>query len=321
MGNRRWLAFGVVTAGVGFLVWYLFFRPKKGAPPPPVFDFDIKVNPSSGTVSQSGNISTTVTVTLISGSPQTVTLSASGLPSGATATFTPQSGLPTFQSTLTIATSSTTPAGTYNVTIAGTGGGLTKTATYMLTVTAPTPPPGCTPPTGNLVKNPSFEEGTSGWDYFNAAVTDVDKYCGKYCCFLNNITEANIMQIYPLSSGTYRMQLRYKPLDATKPCFVVRPLIDEITLKKTSTGEWTINLAHPERDAAKVISDTALTNGWRELLVEFYVSPETVAEVAQAVGQGSGWFDILLLPIEHTPEEEQCTGLQYIDDVWLWKVS
>jgi len=101
----------------------------------PPFDFTVEVNPTSATIKQGETATATVTVTLTSGTAQTVTLSASGLPADATATFNPQSGTPTFQSTLTITTAKTTPAGTYNITITGTGGGLTKTATFTLTVT------------------------------------------------------------------------------------------------------------------------------------------------------------------------------------------
>jgi hypothetical protein len=48
-------------------------------------------------------------------------LAVSGLPSGATGGFSPNSGTPSFVSTLTITTSST-PSGTYTLTIAGTDG-------------------------------------------------------------------------------------------------------------------------------------------------------------------------------------------------------
>jgi len=102
---------------------------------PPPFDFTVGVSPSSGSVQQGGSVSATVTVTLTSGSTQTVSLTTSGLPSGAYATFNPSSGYPTFTSTVTISTSTTTPTGTFYITITGSGGGLTRTATYTLTVT------------------------------------------------------------------------------------------------------------------------------------------------------------------------------------------
>ncbi len=56
------------------------------------------------------------------------------VPTGASISFSPSSGTPSFSSTMAISTSST-PAGTYTITITGTGGGATRTCTYTLTVT------------------------------------------------------------------------------------------------------------------------------------------------------------------------------------------
>ncbi len=98
------------------------------------FGFSLSVNPISGTVVQGSNIQTTLTATLTSGSTQSVSFSASGLPSGATASFSPTSCSPTCTSAMTISTLSTTPTGSYTITITGTGGGVTRTATFSLTI-------------------------------------------------------------------------------------------------------------------------------------------------------------------------------------------
>ncbi|MEM3467072.1 MAG: hypothetical protein QW566_11430, partial [Candidatus Jordarchaeales archaeon] len=103
------------------------------------FDFSVSISPSSGSATQGGSVTSTVTVTLTGGSPSTVSLSASGLPTGATASFSPASGLPTFSSTMTISTSSSTPTGTYTITVTGSDGGLSRTATYVLTVSPAQP--------------------------------------------------------------------------------------------------------------------------------------------------------------------------------------
>jgi aminopeptidase S len=66
-----------------------------------------------------------------------VNLSASGLPTGATATLNPSSVTSGASSTLTISTTASTPAGTYTVTITGAGASTTHTATYALTVNGP----------------------------------------------------------------------------------------------------------------------------------------------------------------------------------------
>ena len=99
-------------------------------------DFTISVSPSSGSAVQGESVTATVSLTSVGGFSETVSLLASGLPSDATASFSPPSGTPSFTSALTISTSSATPTGTYTITITGTGGGLMRTATYTLTVTA-----------------------------------------------------------------------------------------------------------------------------------------------------------------------------------------
>ncbi|MGA9673666.1 MAG: protease pro-enzyme activation domain-containing protein, partial [Terracidiphilus sp.] len=64
-----------------------------------------------------------------------VTLAASGLPSGVTASFTPNPATGT--STLTLTATSSAAVGQYNVTVTGTSGSLKATATFVLGVSAP----------------------------------------------------------------------------------------------------------------------------------------------------------------------------------------
>jgi hypothetical protein len=63
-----------------------------------------------------------------------VTLGASGLPAGATASFSPAGEVEGSTATLTVAAASTTLAGTYELTIIGTGGGVSGAAATALTV-------------------------------------------------------------------------------------------------------------------------------------------------------------------------------------------
>jgi hypothetical protein len=101
---------------------------------PQPFDFRISVLPSSRMVIV-GEIATfTVRVDLVSGSPEQVHLSVSGLPSGTTGSFNPASGTPTFTSTLSIRTSSITPPGQYSITIRASGGGQTREDVVTLLV-------------------------------------------------------------------------------------------------------------------------------------------------------------------------------------------
>src|SRR3989344_1309157 len=107
----------------------------------PQFDFSVSANPSSGSAEAGTNAQTTVTVTLVSGVTQSVSLSQTGCPPSSTCTFTPGSGNPTFTSTFDVATSSSTPAGTYPVNLIGTSGSTVRSTTYTLEVTASNSPP------------------------------------------------------------------------------------------------------------------------------------------------------------------------------------
>jgi len=105
----------------------------------PADDFSIAANPSSGTVTPGTSTTSTISTAVTSGSAQTVSLSATGLPSGATASFNPSSVTAGGgSSTMTIATTTTTPSGTYALTVTGTGTGTTHSTTYTLTVTGGT---------------------------------------------------------------------------------------------------------------------------------------------------------------------------------------
>ena len=93
--------------------------------------FSISVSPSSRTVAHGGSTTYSVTVTAAAGFD--VTLSVSGLPNRATASFSPSSLKGGGTSTLTVNTAKQS-RGTSTLTISGTGGGQTQSITTILTV-------------------------------------------------------------------------------------------------------------------------------------------------------------------------------------------
>jgi kumamolisin len=99
--------------------------------------FTLSASPASVTVVQGNSGRSTITSTFLDGFDSAVTLTASGQPSGVTASFSPASITGTGTSTLTLAVASTTAAGTHTITVTGTGNGITQTATVSLTVTTP----------------------------------------------------------------------------------------------------------------------------------------------------------------------------------------
>jgi hypothetical protein len=101
-------------------------------------DFSLSPNPATVSVAQGSTGSTTITVSPLNGFTGSVALSASGLPTGVTATFNPTSTTTT--SSLTFTVSGTAAVGTYPITVTGTSGALTHTTSVSLTVTSATAP-------------------------------------------------------------------------------------------------------------------------------------------------------------------------------------
>jgi hypothetical protein len=126
---------------------------------PPTNDFSVSVSPASGSANPGSSLTTTVSTATTSGAAQSVSLSASGLPSGATASFNPASVTSGGSSTLTIATATSTPPGTYPVTITGTAASGSHTTTFALTVNGTG---ACATP-GQKLGNPGFESGATVW--------------------------------------------------------------------------------------------------------------------------------------------------------------
>ncbi|MBI3695565.1 MAG: hypothetical protein HY238_12095 [Acidobacteria bacterium] len=114
---------------------YAFKFPGCGGPATP--DFSISASPSSQSVVQGNSTSYTVTVTALNGFSNNVSLSVSGVPSGASAGFSPNPILGGSGSSTLSVNTGTAATGTYTLTITGTDGILSHTATVTLIITAP----------------------------------------------------------------------------------------------------------------------------------------------------------------------------------------
>jgi hypothetical protein len=95
--------------------------------------FTLSASPSSVSVAQGGQGFSTIIVNPLNGFSGSVSLSASGLPSGVTASFSPAS-TPSY-STLILSANAVAVTGTFDVTVTGTSGGLSASTTVSLTVT------------------------------------------------------------------------------------------------------------------------------------------------------------------------------------------
>jgi kumamolisin len=101
--------------------------------------FTLAATSANLSIAQGASGTDTITVSGQNGFTGSVTLSASGLPAGVTAVFTPNPT--TGISTLTLTAGTSATAGTVTVTILGSSGTLTATTTITLTITAAS----CTP--------------------------------------------------------------------------------------------------------------------------------------------------------------------------------
>lgn len=96
--------------------------------------FLVSVSPSTQSTTPGGSAAYTVEVQDILGFTDNVVLTVSGLPTGATYTFTANNQKPPYTSTLIVQTAHSTPPGTYTLEITGTGGGKTNSETVTLEV-------------------------------------------------------------------------------------------------------------------------------------------------------------------------------------------
>jgi hypothetical protein len=99
-------------------------------------DFSLTATPASQSVTAGGGTSYTATVTAGAGFSGNVGFTVTGLPSGATASFSPTSVTNSGPSTMSVSTSASTPLGSYTLTISATSGSITHTANVTLVVAA-----------------------------------------------------------------------------------------------------------------------------------------------------------------------------------------
>ena len=112
-------------------------------PHAPAPDFSLNIVPTSQSVTAGSSATFVTNIAAINGFTGTVTFSVAGLPSGATANFTPATVTGNGSSNLAVGTATSIPAGTSTPTVSATSGALVHTANISLIVS---PPPGVSTP-------------------------------------------------------------------------------------------------------------------------------------------------------------------------------
>ncbi len=112
-------------------------------------NYFLTANPASQSGVAGGGLNYSIGVNLPSGS--TIALSASGLPSGAGATFSPASLSGPGTTTMSITVGANVAQGTYAITVTATNGALSRTAIAILVVVSPGPANIMTPASGSYL--------------------------------------------------------------------------------------------------------------------------------------------------------------------------
>ena len=153
-------------------------------------DFSLSASPAS----VSGSGTSTVSVGALNGFTGSVSLSASGVPSGATASLSPTSVSGSGSSTLTL-TPGSAAAGTYSVTVTGTSGSLSHTTSISWTIAGSG---------GGALTNSGFESGLSGWTSAGSTSVSTTAHSGAQSAQVGSTspgTDSSIAQTFTLPSN------------------------------------------------------------------------------------------------------------------------
>ncbi len=128
--RRRWpLVILALIVGLGVIPWATAQNYGQGAA-----TSALTLEPPTLTVDQGGTASAKVTVALRSGKTGGTSLKAWDVPDGMTIRFSPDTGTPTFTTTMSVGVTSTAKSGTYAVKIQATGGDPSEVVSYPVIV-------------------------------------------------------------------------------------------------------------------------------------------------------------------------------------------
>ncbi|MEU8465961.1 carbohydrate binding domain-containing protein [Streptomyces sp. NPDC029003] len=144
-------------SGIAQDPWYFThtFAPFTRDGGPVADDFSLSVAPGSASVAPGASATATVSTQVTSGTAQPVALTVTGAPAGVTASVAPGSVTAGGTARLTVTAAASAAPGTYALSVTGTGGALSHSAAFTLTVSGPGGG------SGALV-NGGFESGSLG---------------------------------------------------------------------------------------------------------------------------------------------------------------
>ena len=199
-------------------------------------DFSISASPTSLTIQQGNSGTSTVSTAVTSGSAGTVSLTASVSPAGPTASLSPTSVTAGGSSTLTVNVGSTQATGTYTVTVTGTEGSVSHSATVSVTVTAPV--------TGGIT-NGGFETGSlSSWTSAGTTAISTTAHTGSYSAQVGSTGALNgdssVSQTFTVPTGNNTLSFWYRVVCTDSVTYDWATA----TLKDNTTATTTTMLGH-----------------------------------------------------------------------------
>jgi hypothetical protein len=173
---------------------------------PQTNDFSISANPTSLSIVQGGNGTSTISTAVTSGSAGTVNLTASVSPAGPTVSVSPTSVTAGGSSTLTVSVGATQATGNYTVTVTGTEGSVSHNATVAVTVT---------PASTGGITNGGFEAGNlSGWTTAGTTAISTTAHTGSYSARVGSTSafngDSSVSQTVTAPSGASTLSFWYR---------------------------------------------------------------------------------------------------------------
>jgi len=170
-------------------------------------DFSISANPTSVSIAQGGSGTSTISTAITSGAAETISLTATGAPSGTSTSLNPSAVTTGTSSTLTFSVDATTTPGTYPITVTGTSPSATHSTTVSLTVT-PAPTSGIT--------NGGFEQGFTGWTRTGSTATSATAHTGTASAMIGSGSpfsgDSSVAQTFTAPSGGGSLSFYYRPV-------------------------------------------------------------------------------------------------------------
>jgi endoglucanase len=196
--------------------------------------FTLAPSASSLSVTQGSTATDTITVTDVDGFSGSVSFTASGMPSGVTASFNPTSSSSTSVLTLT-ASSTATTGGPVTVTVTGTSGSTKASTTIALTVNAKVTTGFTLSPSASSL---TIKQGSSGTD--TITVTDIGGFTGSVAFTAAGMPSGVTAAFSPTSSATSSVLTLTASSTATTGAFTIT--VTGTSGSTTATTSFTLNV-------------------------------------------------------------------------------